>query len=313
MVIKLKKVTVIMAVHNGERYLSKSVASILNQSLEDFEFLIVDDGSTDGTAQILGEYVDDRIRVVRNESRRGLTRSLNLGLSSANSEFIARQDADDISLRDRLESQISYLCKRPQICVLGTNSQRIDSDGARIGLVPKSKDVRRDLLDRNPLVHGSVMFRREPVAKLGGYDEFFYFCQDYELWQRIARHHEIEILSKVHYLFRQHGGNTRLQKGRESTLYQLLVRKIARETITDSAVAEIKRCGLSHLMKYLDSSERAFHCKAVANMHMWNGRRREAVQSYIKAIRYSPLQAREYLNLTLACLGPRIWRHFHSN
>lgn len=312
MTMKAKAVTVIMAVHNGEEYLSQSIESILDQTFTDFDFFIVDDGSTDGTDQILATYRDQRIQVVRNKCRYGLPRALNLGLSSTKSKFVARQDVDDISLSGRLESQVNFLSRYPDVCVLGTKAQCIGSDGSVIGVVPDSEDIRHELRNRNPLVHGSVMFRRKPVMELGGYDEFFVYSQDYELWQRVARYHEIAILPTVQYLFRQHLGNTRLTNGEEAALYQLLARRIARDAITDKQLAEVKATGLSHFKKYMDHLEIAFHCKAIANMHMWNGRKREAAQAYMKVIRYSPLHAREYLNLILVCLGSRIWKYFHS-
>ena len=97
----MAKVSVLMAVHNGEKYLRQAVDSILAQTFSDFEFIIVDDGSQDGTAHMLGEYLDPRIVLLKNETGIGLTKSLNLGLAIAKGDYIARMDADDISLPDR--------------------------------------------------------------------------------------------------------------------------------------------------------------------------------------------------------------------
>ncbi|HKQ33129.1 MAG TPA: glycosyltransferase family A protein, partial [Thermodesulfobacteriota bacterium] len=114
------KVTVLMTVYNGEKFLNEAIDGILNQTFRDFEFLIINDGSTDGSREIIKSYKDPRINLVDNESNIGLTASLNRGLSLAGGEYIARQDADDISLPERLEKQISILERNPDIALLGS-------------------------------------------------------------------------------------------------------------------------------------------------------------------------------------------------
>ena len=306
------KVSILMATYNAANYLSDAVDSILNQSYSDFECLILDDGSTDNTLEILEQYDDPRLKIYTKDRCEGLPKALNYLLAQTESEFVARQDADDISLPERIKQQFEYLRTNQKVCVLGTRAHTIDKNGKTIGITPLPTNVSEDLRHRNSVVHGSVMFRREIIVKSGGYDEFFGRGQDYELWQRISRCHEIAILPTVLYKFRQHLGNTRLSCGEEAALYQLLVRKIARDEISNEILSDIKNNNVTHFQQYLNRSEKAFCAKAVANMHMWNGDNWEAIQAYMKVIRYSPLQAREYLNLTLACLGPRVWKHFHS-
>ena len=120
------KVSVVMSVYNGERYLSEAIESILQQTFTDFEFIIVDDGSTDGTGSILGNCTDSSIVHLRNRENIGLTRALNRGLEVASGEFVARQDVDDVSFPSRLARQVSYLEKNPSVGVLGTQMEMVD-------------------------------------------------------------------------------------------------------------------------------------------------------------------------------------------
>lgn len=206
----MPKVTVLMAVYNGERYLHEAVESILNQSFVDFEFVIVEDGSKDNTWQILSEYAaqDSRIRLVRNPENMGLAKSLNKGLRVARGEYIARQDADDVSLPDRLVKQVSVLDAQPQVVLVSGNIDLIDTDG-RVWHQPRRTASPRliawFLLFYNYLGgHSQVMFRREPVIQIGGYAETYPYSQDYELWLRLAGTGEIAILQDVLLRYRTH-------------------------------------------------------------------------------------------------------------
>ncbi len=114
------RVTVLMSVYNGEKYLREAIDSILNQTFKDFEFLIIDDGSTDSSADIIRSYTDFRIRLIQNEKNIGLTRSLNKGLKLAKGEYIARMDVDDISLPIRFEKQVSFLDKYEDVKLVGS-------------------------------------------------------------------------------------------------------------------------------------------------------------------------------------------------
>ena len=117
---KNPKVAVLMSVYNGEKYLREAINSILSQTFNDFEFLIINDGSTDGTADILKSYTDSRIKIINNEKNIGLTKSLNKGLKIAKGEYIARQDADDISMPERLKEEVAFLEIHKDYAVVGT-------------------------------------------------------------------------------------------------------------------------------------------------------------------------------------------------
>ena len=198
----MPSMTVLMPVYNGERHLRAAIDSILAQTYDDFELLIVNDGSTDTSRTIITSYTDKRIRLVDHGENLGLTRTLNRGLSLSAGELVARQDADDISHPERLTRQMAVLRDDPQVALVGARGLIIDEGGQSRGLsltdqhgnfrglvdvACEDTSVRWDLLFGNCFIHSAVMFRKKVVwEELGGYDESFLLCEDYELWSRVA-------------------------------------------------------------------------------------------------------------------------------
>lgn len=203
----MPKVSVIMSVYNGKSYLPEAIESILHQTFDDFEFIIVDDGSTDGSSGIPDSYSkkDSRIKIIRNNRNIGLTRSLNNALRTASGEYIARMDADDISSRDRLEKQVAFLDGNPEFVIVGSNAKVIDDRENVIKEVVIPKDLAQRIRKRNYLLHGSLMFRNKTLKELGSYDEEMCYAQDYELLLRISNSHRIGSVDEFLYTCRQHG------------------------------------------------------------------------------------------------------------
>ena len=212
------KVSVLMSVYNGSRYIQESVESILNQTLTDFEFIIVDDGSTDNTWEILTKYADrdQRIKLFKNQENIGLTKSLNKGLKLAQGEYLARQDVDDISLSDRLKIQTDFLDLHLEVGVLGSDAELINDQGKSLGylLVPiehentiEHASLQAYLLINNCLLHSSLMARRKLVQNIGGYDEELRYAQDYRLWWQLGQLSHLASLSDILILVRRSGKN----------------------------------------------------------------------------------------------------------
>jgi len=201
----MPRVSVVMSVYNGERFLRQAVDSILAQTFTDFEFVVVDDGSTDGTAEILKGYTDPRLRMIRQENI-GLIGSLNRAVDIASGDYIARMDADDISSPRRLDRQLEWLESKPGIAVLGTQAAEIDEAGdtLRRHYYPVGSDAIAKALLRGAtaLCHGTVMFRRACFEKVGGYRRPFEHAEDYDLWLRMIESYEVENLTGVLYLKR---------------------------------------------------------------------------------------------------------------
>ena len=205
-------VSIVMSVYNGERYLKLAVESILAQTWTDFEFIIIDDGSTDRSGQILTAYAaqDSRLVLLSNPANRGYTASLNRGVEAARGEFVARQDADDVSLPERLAQQVATLRAQPGVGVVGTLAQVIDADGCpQAGdYFPRALDnaaVQEQLLAGNCICHGSVLIRRHLLDDVGAYDVSLEPSEDYDLWLRLAEKGEIINLEPRLYQYRVHG------------------------------------------------------------------------------------------------------------
>jgi hypothetical protein len=180
-----------MAVYNGEAHVREAIDSILRQSYEHLEFLIIDDASTDGTPAALDVLSDPRVRILRNSENLGLAASLNRGIEAASGEFIARQDADDVSEPDRLSRQVAYLDSHPDVALLGTAHTVIDAEGRvldRVDAHCQRITILWWMLFFCPFIHSAVMFRRVPVIDaVGAYDPTYRYSVDYEYWTRIAR------------------------------------------------------------------------------------------------------------------------------
>ncbi len=217
-----------MSVFNGARYLREAVESILGQRFRDYEFIIIDDGSTDASREIISCYDDRRIRLMVNEANLGLPVSLNKGIRSARGEYIARQDADDVSLPDRLELQTAYLDAHPEVALVGCWWERIDEKGRVFDLASVPTDGPL-LLDRmlegglNPAPHGSMVFRKQASDAVGGYDERFRYTQDFDLWLRMWSHGKVEVLPSCLYELRESPPVDRFKSLCQGQYYHLAV------------------------------------------------------------------------------------------
>ncbi len=192
-------VSVVMSVHDGERFLHEAVGSILAQTLTELELVVVDDGSSDRSRQILGESTDPRMRVIEQEHA-GLAAALNRGVGAARADLVARMDADDIALPRRLEEQWRFMQSHPQTALLGTGARVIDHAGEEVGLWRPLTDhasIRRRLIRLNQFAHPTVMFRRAAFVAAGGYREDMPFAQDYDLWLRMVARFEAANLGEV--------------------------------------------------------------------------------------------------------------------
>lgn len=194
------KISVLISVYNGEKYIEQALKSIYNQTYQDFEVVIVDDGSTDRTAEIVFKMKDSRTFIYRNSENKGLTKSLNIGLKLCRGEYIARMDADDISRPQRFEKQIEFLKEHPDCIVLGCWCDRIDSNGQIHGAYDrrptKPADIKRRLLYGNCIAHPTAMALRALLMEVGGYNEKYAYAQDHDLWLRLSERGQIYNLDE---------------------------------------------------------------------------------------------------------------------
>lgn len=223
------RVTVLMAVHNSEQYLETAVNSILRQTLRDFDFLIVDDASTDTTPQMLAGFAakDARIQILTNEKNLGLTASLNRGISQIETPYIARMDADDISVPERLERQVAYMEKHPEIGAVGCG----------IGIFNANPDIfckryqppvapaviqQMTLLIAPQVSHPTALIRTKECKKINGYRPCFTYAQDYDFWLRLLEITQISNLPQTLLFFRNHANSISKRKKKEQIILHTL-------------------------------------------------------------------------------------------
>ena len=224
-------ISVIMPVYNAERFLKQAVESILNQTFDDFEFLIIDDNSSDNTREIIRSYKDNRIKLITNPVRVGFTNSLNQGLKIAQGEYIARMDSDDISEPDRFLKQINFLKNNPDIGVCGSWIKVIDENN---NILQKSKLplthklIVWNLFFNDCIAHPSVIFRRHIMGIPILYNPQFETAEDYELWIRMSKITKIENIPEYLLKYRIHGKN--ISANRNKILnYDYIIREKAIE------------------------------------------------------------------------------------
>jgi glycosyltransferase involved in cell wall biosynthesis len=212
-------VSVVMPAFNAAEFLDEAVCSILDQTFQDFEFIIIDDGSTDDTAIILKKYAkaDSRVKVIR-QANEGMIPALNRGCRLACGRYIARMDADDISLPHRIERQINFLDRHPEIGILGTWASRIDENGCVIGdwcLSPNAKVLKWNHFFHVCVIHPTAMMRREVLEKLNFYRPDAIYAEDRDLWLRASAITEFSNVPEILLKFRIWGKSTSRRLGQE--------------------------------------------------------------------------------------------------
>lgn len=211
------KVSVILPVYNCVRYFEEAMESIMKQSFRDFEVIIIDDDSHDGTEKIIENYIDEKgVVIIKHQENMGICKSQNDGLKASRGEYIAIQHADDVSLTNRLQSQVQYLDNNPDVALVACWVQYINRKGKKKAddwwlkqckSLPDYPAVISDkLLKMNCIFHPTVMFRRKIIETVGLYDPGAFPAEDYDYWLRISEKHNIGIINEVLFLYRQHKG-----------------------------------------------------------------------------------------------------------
>ncbi|MEP7168919.1 MAG: glycosyltransferase [Bacteroidota bacterium] len=236
-------VTILMCVYNGEEFLREAIESMLMQTFSQFEFLIINDASKDNSGKIILSYPDPRIRVIDNEINIGLTRSLNKGIALSKGKYIARMDADDISLPGRLQKQVEFMEAHPEAGVVGTWILFTDTEET---FCPPAdyEDVKIQLFKNNSLAHPSVMMRNDMFQKFQlSYNEKLQYAQDYELWVQCCRYFKVYNIPEVLVRYRRHSGQISSEK----------------KILQDAAADEARLIQLGYLKLQPDEKEKDLH------------------------------------------------------
>jgi glycosyltransferase involved in cell wall biosynthesis len=222
------KISVVIPVYNGDRFLPEAIESVLGQSRQDVEILLVDDGSTDGSQGVMKRYarLDKRVRFIAQENR-GRCEAANRGLEEARFDWVARLDADDVFLPRKIERQLQYLAEHPGARVIGTHGCFINEEGRRLGFIGTAgpfdeKDFRKFVENGVPLrfIHSSVLMHRPTVLDAGGYRPEFRQVEDTDLWNRLAeKGHLLLTVPEPLVLYRIHGRSVSIKRKKEQELY----------------------------------------------------------------------------------------------
>lgn len=287
-----KLVSVVMSVYNGQKYLSEAIESILNQTYTNFEFIIIDDGSTDNSLEIVQKYAkeDDRIRVIVNEKNIGLAKSLNKGIALARGEYIARMDADDVSLPERFEKQVSFFKSNSNVGLLGTNIKVFSQVDHRLhthrSYPLDDLDIRWFMFFSPPFCHPTVMFRHSLVHKVEFfYSDHFLTAQDYELWSRLLLHTSSSNLKEALLIYRIHDNQTTESKRKS----QLENHKIISHKYINTILPKVNIS-----IEEVDEILQLF-CKGYSVSKDNGNFRNDAIKNYVRVYfgfikRYGPLQ-----------------------
>ncbi|MCE5336503.1 MAG: glycosyltransferase [Desulfobacteraceae bacterium] len=311
-------ITVITAVYNCEKYVRESIDSTLQQTFPDFELILIDDGSTDGTLEILERYRDERITLIH-QSNMGLAKSLNKGLWTARGKYIVRLDADDISMPHRFERQYRFMEDHPECVISGASAMMIDADGKYLytETMPTSwSDTRRYLPYESPFFHSAVIFRREPALACGGYyEKIKHHFEDLFLWNKLAAVGELRNLEEPLIKYRLvpfaiTNNSMRLQMGK------IVQKALAGEELTQE-----------ELQNFANFSRKESANSRMSNYYLRIGsiylskrnEQREAIKNFLKSVAYYPPNHRAWFFLflsALSCIHPKIfsaWKQFRQS
>ncbi len=279
-------VSVVLPAFNTEKYVGEAVESILSQTFTDFELIVIDDGSGDRTAEILRGYAraDARLRILSNGNNRGIPKTRNIGIKAARGRYIAWQDADDISLPERLQKQFDYMEKHSEVALLGTAKNTISDTGELLkeNVVSLLKPKFEDLLQMNRFVNGSTMIRKSALEVVGGYDETFYSAEDYELWLRIAKRFPVANLPEVLYIYRVHLESMINKFRHTNILYTLLAREIYSNKVVAEIYSQVPKKESEFYVRFFSKENKIRYHRKLAKHHKKFQRYSKALEHYLE-------------------------------
>lgn len=286
------KVTVLMPVYNGEKYIREAIASILNQTFRDFEFLIINDGSTDRSVEIINSYKDPRIRLVHNENNLKLIATLNKGLDLSVGEYLVRMDCDDIALPERIKKQVSFMDGHPDVVVSGTWLKTVGNGFDKVWTVPRNhEDIRCRMLFEDVIYHPTVIMRLKPFKDHGIYYRSFIHAEDYELWVRIMEQFKVANIDEVLLYYRVHPGQ--------------IVKKY--KEIKENTTDRIRLIQLHKLGIYLEDNELEIHRMLSCNRCRYDRDFVKASDAWLNKLQKRNEEIGIYSKIHFAHLLANIW------
>ncbi len=308
------QVTVLMPAYNAGSYIKEAIDSVLQQTFTDFELLIINDGSEDDSLTIICSYSDSRIRLISRENK-GLIKSLNEGLEASQGMYIARMDADDICLSQRLEEQMYFLNNHPDYVLVGSEAEVIDKDGNYLfNLEPigyTHEEIQNRINEKCPFIHPCVTFRKEAVLMVGGYPANAITFEDHLLWKELLSRGKVcnlkEILLKVRF---NPESVTIDEKWRGRRFIELRRRSIENSCVSDDDAKELKE--IISKQNFSAYKQASYHAM-VGKKYLWNQHQPQKARVHFrKAISIVPTKYEPYLLYFLSFFPEKLVRAIYN-
>jgi glycosyltransferase involved in cell wall biosynthesis len=285
-----------MPAYNAGKYIAEAIESVLQQTFTDFKLLIIDDGSTDDTAEIIRSFSDKRIRLIR-QSHHGIAAALNKGLSNATSEYIARFDADDICFPGRLMQQVAFLDEHPDVIIIGSDAEYISEDGGHLfdfkSIGNSHEQIIQKIHSYCPFIHSSVMYRKEQIIKAGGYSIHAHSFEDYLLWIQLLKLGKFANLPQQLIKVRFNPASVTIDERWRGRFF----RKMKRDIISKGTITESEGSHLLNIIKSQDFQnikEGAYYALCGKKILLDNHQPKKARLLFTKAISRYPYRLDNY-------------------
>ncbi|MES2131311.1 MAG: glycosyltransferase [Bacteroidota bacterium] len=306
-------ITVLMPVYNGGKYLKEAIDSILNQTYTDFEFLIINDGSTDNSIEIINAYADNRIRLI-NQKNGGVSDALNTGLKHAVGEYIVRFDADDVCYPTRIEEQYNFMMKYPEYILVGSDADYITKDGEYIFTFNNKgytdEQIRESSVYSCPFIHSTVMYKKQVVLDLGGYEVKAHTFEDYFLWTKLLKVGKVYNFNKPMIKVRFNPESVTVDsKDYNKTFRQLHQKALLTGVITDAEGELILKS-----IEKLDKNKKEFsYNRMLGKKYLWNNYQPLKARSHLRqAVKIKPLDLVSFILILLSYLPARFIQFIYS-
>lgn len=307
-------ITVLMPAYNAENYIAGAIESVLCQTFTDFELLIINDGSTDATKQIIESFIDTRIILI-NQSNKGISNSLNTGLKHARAVYIARFDADDICHADRLQKQFDFLLSHPEYIIAGSDAEYISETGNHLCFFESNghshEEIMQDILTCCPFTHSAVMYKKETVIECGGYPVHAHTFEDYLLWIKLSNYGMFYNLPEPLIKVRFSPASVTIDEQWRSKRF----RKLKSEIIKKGLITQEQGVEILSIIKSQDSlriKKGSYHALCGKKFLINNHQPANARIQIKKAISINPLRLDNYVLLALSFFPENLIQWLHK-
>ncbi|MES2418185.1 MAG: glycosyltransferase family 2 protein [Bacteroidota bacterium] len=302
------KLTVLMPAYNAQQYIAEAIKSVLTQSFNNFELLIINDGSTDKTLAIINTFDDKRIRII-NQENKGIAAALNTGLSAANTIYIARFDADDICYPDRLQVQYDFMVANPDYSVIGSAADYVDVAKnyvfTHLPLAFSNSEIRQLDFRSCPFIHSSVFYKREIILGYGGYNEYAYTFEDHLLWVNLLRKEKVCNLERSLIKVRLNPESITIDEKWRTPQFRKIKYKALQE-FTISRANGLKLLAIIKSQHAVRIKEGAYYA-LLGKKYLWNNYQpKKARENLIKSLVISPYHFKNFLLFILSFLPKKM-------